>query len=94
MPAKTPASHSCSPVLWHVRGAQLKFIAPRPKTCAGRLACFVSTLASYRSFPGQVNYFQPPPKAHRNGADKLIECELNGCLGTSRPGVASSGKPK
>lgn len=31
------------------------------------------------------------PKGRLKSADTVIECELNGCLGNSRPGVARSG---
>lgn len=32
------------------------------------------------------------PKGRSEGADTVIECELNGCLGKAGPRVASSGK--
>jgi hypothetical protein len=46
-----------------------------------RARSFANPPVSYRLFSGLANYFRLPPKAHRNDADKLIECELNGCLG-------------
>src|SRR5690606_1461607 len=70
----------------------LKFSAVGPKTFASGLACCSGFAASYRLFPGRANYFQLPPKAHRNGADKLIECELYGWLGDAPPKVAHSSK--
>ncbi len=93
MPAKSP----CNPIFNHAPSTTWRALAkvshPRPENLYRRLA-HVSTPASYRLFPGRANYFQPSPKAHRNGADKLIECELDGCLGKAGPGVARSGKPK
>ena len=55
-------------------------LGPSENLCR-RARLVVGSPVSYRLFSELANYFHPPAKAHRNGADNLIECELNGCLG-------------
>jgi hypothetical protein len=58
------------------------------KPCQMRLGS--SEFAEQLSSTAKI--IQQNPKGPDRDADKVIECELNGCLGKAGPRVASSGK--